>query len=401
MSDAVDDEEEPAATGGVDPESLADEIRRGEAVTILDVRDRDEFEAWHVDGPTVDATQVPYNRLVAARAKGGLDELVVERFGYRPPGRITVVCAKGHSSAEVAAGLRESGFDAANLDGGMTGWAGVYTPVPVRAYDGPGRLLQYHRPATGCLAHLLVHDGEAAVFDPLRHFADRYVEDVSNVGARLSHAVDTHVHADHVSGIRDVAERTDATPLLPAGARDRGLAFDAETVEPGAIPDGEEAFTVGDASVRALSVPGHTPEMTAFSVGSVLLSGDSLFLGSVARPDLEDPDLARERAGTLYDSIRALLEGLPADTVVAPGHTAPTDPASGGAFVAELGSLRRDRDLLDLDRETFLDRVAGDLPPRPANHERIVETNLGRETLADDAARAIELGPNNCAATVE
>jgi glyoxylase-like metal-dependent hydrolase (beta-lactamase superfamily II) len=283
----------------------------------------------------------------------------------------------------------------------MEAWADVYTAVPVPGYDAPGTILQYHRPATGCLAYMLVHDGEAAVFDPLRAFTARYVSDASNVAARITHVLDTHVHADHLSGLRRVADRTGAARLVPAGAQDRGLAFDAMTVEAGPLPDGVGAFTIGDVTVRALSVPGHTPEMTAFQIGSVLLSGDSLFLGSVARPDLEDPDRARERASTLYDSVVGLCEALPDDTVVAPGHTAPTDPVSGGAYVAKLGDLRRDLDLLGMDRDAFVDRITDELPPRPANHERIVATNLGRETIDDEMARERELGPNNCAATVE
>jgi glyoxylase-like metal-dependent hydrolase (beta-lactamase superfamily II) len=390
-----------SGTDSVHPETLATEIRRGQAVTLLDVRDRDEFEAWHVDGPGVDAAQVPYNRLVAARVKNDLERLVLETFGYRPPGRLTVVCAAGRSSAEIAAFLREAGFAAANLEGGMDGWADVYTAATVSAYEGPGTLVQYHRPATGCLAYLIVHDGEAAVVDPLRSRADRYVADASNVAGRLTLAVDTHVHADHLSGVRSVAEGTMATPLVPVGARDRGLAFDAETVDPGPIPDGTAAFTVGDVTVRALSVPGHTPEMTAFRVGNVLLSGDSLLLGSVARPDLADPDRSRERAGTLFDAVQGLIEGLAPDTVVAPGHAGPTDVVSANGFVAELGTLRRDVSLLGLDRAAFVDRIASDLPPRPANHDRIVATNLGQEQLEDESAREVELGPNNCAATVE
>jgi len=385
----------------VHPTTLAEAIGRGEEVAVLDVRDRDAFDAWHVDGPAVDAAQVAYNRVLAAATKDTVRDLVLDAFGDRPSGRITVVCAIGHSSDEAATILRAAGFDAANLAGGMRAWAEVYTAVDVQGYDGPGSLRQYHRPATGCLAYLLGQEDEAAVIDPLRAFADRYVEDAADAGADIAYAVDTHVHADHVSGVRAVAARTDATPLIPAGSRDRGLLFDAAFLESGPIPDGAEAFTVGDATVRALSVPGHTTEMTAFRVGSVLLTGDSLFLNSVARPDLEDGHRARERAGTLYDSIHRLVETLPADTVVAPGHTAPVDPVDDGAFVAELSRLRRALDLLAFDREAFVARIAGNLPPRPTNHERIVATNLGQESLDDGTAREVELGPNNCAATVE
>jgi len=82
----------------------------------------------------------------------------------------------------------------------MNGWARIYEAVEVTRYDGPGTLLQYQRPSSGCLGYLLYDGGEAAVVDPLRAFTGRYLADADDLGVDLKYAIDTHVHADHISG---------------------------------------------------------------------------------------------------------------------------------------------------------------------------------------------------------
>ena len=385
-------------------EELHERLGDGERVTILDVRNRDEFEAWHVEG--ADAVQIPYAQFVAAKARGGVGDFVADADLREP---VVAVCARGEASETVADLLRETGVDARNLADGMEGWARVYvardlptTGVTVRQYD---------RPATGCLSYLFVSDGEAAVVDPLRAFADRYATDTNEVGARLKYAIDTHVHADHLSGVRTLAAETGAQAVLPAGAKDRGLAFDARLLE-----DGEE-LSIGDATLRAVHAPGHTTELTAFRLGGIiddntnvheerandlLFSGDALFAESFGRPDLEDGDSgARDLATEQFDTLRERLLSLPAETLVAPGHRPPdADPAADGTFTARMEEVRAALALPD-DREAFVGRVLESLPPRPANYERIVPANLGRESVDDDAAFELELGPNNCAVAAE
>ena len=397
----MSDSEYPAPDGEVDslsPATLAARIRAGETVSILDVRDRDEYDAWHVDGPGVTAAQVPYVNFVQAEIKGTVADRAPD---LSEP--IVVVCGEGKASAYVADLLATAGVDAANLAGGMEAWAALLLAAAVPA-DGPATVRQYQRPSSGCLSHLVVSDGAAAVVDPLRAFADRYVADAADLGASVDYAVDTHVHADHVSGVRAVAERTDAEVVLPAGAADRGCAFDATLVDDGG------ALAVGAATLRALHAPGHTHEMTAFTVGEddpgadaadVLLAGDSLFLRSVARPDLEaGVDGAPELAALLHRTLTERFAELPDDVVVAPGHhDAATAAAESGAYAATLGDLRGSVDALSMDADAFVEHVLSAMPPRPNNYERIIATNLGRERVDDAAAFEMELGPNNCAAT--
>jgi glyoxylase-like metal-dependent hydrolase (beta-lactamase superfamily II)/rhodanese-related sulfurtransferase len=394
----------------ITPEDLHDRIRRGEQVNLLDVRNRDEFEAWRITGENVEGEQVTYAEFMAAKARGEVEAFAAD-LDLREP--IVAVCPRGEASASVAELLREVGLDARNLEAGMDGWARVYVSRDLSSgaseddandehvsddeSDG-ATVLQYDRPASGCLAYLIISDEEAAVLDPLRAFADRYVTDAEERGAELKYAIDTHVHADHLSGVQELADETDAEAVLPAGADERGLSFDAILLEDG------DRIRVGDATLTALHAPGHTTELTVFRLGDVLFSGDALFTDSFGRPDLErGEEGASDLAETLYDTLRDRLLALPDDTLVAPGHRTPAaklNPSENETYTARVGTVR-DRLRVPDETEAFVSRVLDSLPPRPANYEDIVPANLGRESIDDETAFEMELGPNNCAVAAE
>ena len=371
---------------------------------VLDIRNRDEVDRWHLSGPAVTVTQRPNAKFIQATVTDTVDEFVA---GVEGDGPIVVVCARGEASREAAATLSEEGYDARNLEGGMEAWARLLTAteLPVPGDDAPFTLVQYRRPASGCLGSLVVSGGSAAVVDPLRAFTDRYVADAEAHGATVETVVDTHVHADHVSGLRELADATGADPVMSADAVERGVTYDVDTVADG------DVIGVGAAVLEAVHAPGHTTGMTALAVRArdgvggaddapVVLSGDSLFVGSVARPDLErGSDGARELARDLYRTLTERFARFGDDTIVAPGHHAEgVRPDESGAVTAGLGDLR-DLRVFGMDADEFVDYVTDDMPPRPANFERVIAVNLGHETAGADEAFELELGPNNCAAT--
>ena len=382
--------EPDVAVASRSPAWLADRLAAGDPVRLLDVRNRDEFEDWQITGPSVETTLVPYMKWLQADAQDAVADRAAEIDGSGP---ITVVCGKGEASAYVAGLLTEAGIDAHNLADGMEGWARVDRTVELPCES--ATVVQFQRPASGCLSSLVVASDEAAVVDPLRAFTDRYVVATEERDAEITTVVDTHVHADHVSGLRDLAAETGATPVLPRLSVQRGVEFDVETVV-----DGEE-LTVGDTTLRAVHLPGHTTGMTAFAVGDVLLSGDSLFLESVARPDLQRGEGGVEAlAAQLYESLTERLADFDDDTLVAPGHYSEgTEPDADGGYAASLGDLRERLPVFGMERTAFTARIMRDMPPQPDNFERIVAANLGLADLDDDDAFEVELGPNNCAAT--
>ena len=373
------------------PAALKERIDAGEDVTILDTRMTSEYEEWAIDGPAVESVNVPYFHFLDDPDEATLDQV--------PAGDpLVVVCAKGGASEYVAGVLAEErDMDVVNLADGMNGWADIYERREVTAYDGPGRVFQYQRPSSGCLGYLVVSAGEAAVIDPLRTFTERYLADADEFDATLRYALDTHVHADHVSGVRALDDEG-VEGVIPEASTDRGVTYD-DVVATAA--DGD-TFQVGDATIETVYTPGHTSGMTSYLVGDSLLStGDGLFVESVARPDLEEgddgaPDAARQLHETLQERVRT----LPDDTVIAGGHASDAaEAAADGTYTARLGDLVEEMDALTMAQDDFVDLVLADMPPRPSNYEDIIATNLGQQVVDDEEAFELELGPNNCAAS--
>ncbi|WP_123620294.1 MBL fold metallo-hydrolase [Halorubrum sp. CSM-61] len=377
----------------VEPETLKDRIDAGEDVTLLDARMQSDYEEWRIDGENVTSVNVPYFEFLDDE----IDDDVLERI---PDDReVTVLCAKGGASEYVAGTLAERGYDVNHLEDGMNGWATVYEAVEIERYDGAGTLVQYQRPSSGCLGYLLYDDGEAAIIDPLRAFTDRYFDDVDDLGVDLQYALDTHIHADHISGLRDLADEG-VEGVIPEAAVDRGVTYADELT----TADDGDTFQVGDATIETVSTPGHTTGMTSYLVdGSLLATGDGLFVESVARPDLEEgDDGAPDAARMLYESLQERVLTLPDDTLVGGAHFSDAaEPAGDGTYTAPIGDLVEEMGALTMDEQEFVDLILSDMPPRPANYEDIIATNLGQNAVDDEEAFTLELGPNNCAASQE
>jgi glyoxylase-like metal-dependent hydrolase (beta-lactamase superfamily II) len=380
-----------AEVDSLTPADLKARIDDGEQVTILDTRTEADFDEWHIDGPDVEIANVPYYDFIGEE----VDQELLDRVPEGDP--LVVLCAKGGASEYVAGELKQAGRDVVHLEDGMNGWARIYERHEITRYDGPGTLYQYQRPSSGCLAYLLVSGGEAAVVDPLREFADRYLEDAEALGAELRYAFDTHIHADHISGVRDLDE-AGVTGVIPGASVDRGVTY-ADEVE---TADDGDTYEVGEATVETLYTPGHTSGMTSYRLGgSLLATGDGLFTESVARPDLEEGDEgAPDAARQLYETLQSVVLPLDDDVLIGGAHFSDAaEPAADGTYTAPIGDLVEEMDALTVDEEEFVDIVLADMPPRPANYVDIIATNLGQNEVDDEEAFELELGPNNCAAS--
>lgn len=373
----------------IEPRELKERIDDGDNLFLLDTRAPEEFEQWHIEGENVTIHNIPYFEFLL----DDFDESLVEDI---PTDReVTVLCAKGGSSEYVAGLLKERGYNVNHLAHGMNGWASIYEYHELDTGTDV-TFAQYQRPSSGCLAYLVVNDDEAAVIDPLRTFVDEYEQDARALGAEIAYAVDTHVHADHVSGVRRLAEETEAEAVFPKSAADRGIDYDTAYTT---VEDGDE-LVIGETTIEMIHTPGHTTGMTSYRVGDVLFAGDGLFTESVARPDLEaGADGAANAAGQLYETLQETILALPDETIVAPGHFSENAESENGTYTAQLGDLEERMDALDMDFDEFIEFIQSDMPPRPSNYEEIIATNLGKQEPSDEKAFALERGPNNCAAS--
>jgi hypothetical protein len=137
--------------------------------------------------------------------------------------------------------------------------------------------------------------------------------------------------------------------------------------------------------------------MTAYKAGNELFTREGLFTESVVRPDLEQPETATNAAETLYESLTEKILSQSDESSIAPPHFSDSaEPNSVGTYTAALGELRD-----SMEKDEFVEFIVSDMPPRPANYEEIIATNLGQMDTDDEKAFTLDLAPNNCAASVE
>jgi glyoxylase-like metal-dependent hydrolase (beta-lactamase superfamily II) len=363
--------------GPIAPEALVQRLADGERLTIVDIR---SDASWGIDAPTAE--------VIDASADAILADPVA--FAAELRGPVVVVCNRGMTAQPVAQALSAAGLRAAALEGGMRGWIGILRAMPVET-DIPGlEVRQVQRPGRGCLSYLLARNGEALAVDPAPD-ADFYLALAEQLDARITSVVDTHLHADHLSGARELAERSGAALRLPAAALERGMAY-ADRVDP--LRDGD-TIGLGGSEVRAVALPGHTTDMTGFLAdGKLLIGGDSLFADGIARPDLQrgDPKGARAMARMLHGALAERVGPLDDGVRLLPGHTHPG--VLGGPVAPTLGEVRgRVPELAIADSDAFAEELLADMPPRPANYESVIAVNAGSQPFDPE----LETGGNSCA----
>ncbi len=344
---------------------------------LLDVREPDEVTAW----PMPRARNIPLG-------------LLGEHLGDLPVDReIVVLCASGNRSRAASHALARAGFQVANLAGGMAAWGSVYDEAEVKV--GSARIIQFRRRGKGCLSYLVGSGDEAFALDVSLDI-DRYAQAAAANGWHITRVLDTHLHADHLSGSRLLALRTGASlHLNPADT------FDFDYVP---LSHEEQLSLPGDTvvSVATLHTPGHTQGSTLFRVDApgeraALITGDTLFVDGVGRPDLAER--AEEFARNLHRSLHQHVLGLPDDTLVLPAHYgSEVQVCPGVPVAASIGELRRSLEPLSLDEDAFVAWAASRVTPRPPNYEDIVTANMGRSPQDALALRHLESGPNRCSA---
>ncbi|EKN63508.1 MBL fold metallo-hydrolase [Schinkia azotoformans] len=362
---------------------ITEKVLNKESLFILDVRNETDFNDWKIEGENFEYLNIPYFELIDG-IEPIQDKLPTDK-------EILVVCAKEGSSMMVAEFLDEAGISSSILEGGMKSWSEFLHKTKVYE-DQDITVYQFVRVGKGCLSYMVVSDGEALIVDPAR-FVEQYEAAALEAGAKVKHIVDSHLHADHISGGKMLADMTGADYYL---MKSEGATFDFIPLE-----DHEKiVFNNVTLEVLAVKTPGHTPGSVSFFVNNKLLfSGDTIFVSGLGRPDLGNK--VREWAKDLYNTVYSKVSEIADDVIVLPGHYASLDDEmnASGFIGATLGDIRkRNEKMFNTSEEEFLDQVEKSASSvKPPNFEEIVSINRGMVSADVEKMQELEIGPNRCA----
>jgi rhodanese-related sulfurtransferase len=236
---------------------------------IFDLRNSDEFKDWRIEGRSeIEMLNIPQEDFVGEEKR---------HLANLPKGKsIVTFCAHGDAAQYAAEFLRKHGFDAVALEGGMDRWSEYYEQKLVSSKPD---VYQIYRVAKGCISYLALSGEYAVVIDSPRHV--RAVIDIADkLNKKIVHVLDTHLHADHVSGGREIARLTGAAyHIHPFDVQGASFAF-APLVD-------KNLISFGSSVIEIVHSPGHTPGSTSFLLDNMLLfTGDIIMKESIGRPDL-------------------------------------------------------------------------------------------------------------------
>jgi len=354
---------------------------------LVDVRNNEEFGRFKVEGPRqLNMINVPYMEFIEHE-----DESVARVPKGKP---IRIVCAKEGSAKFVGEILDARGYgDVRYLQGGIKSWGNLLAPIRLHA-DGY-ELHQFRRPGKASCSYGLVHGDQLFLFDPSRNLAF-YQQFANERGLRISKTFETHKQADYISGgpelARVVGSEMHGSPIDFAGASFRYTA----------VNDGDTfAFDAGGPTIRALHTPGHTPGSTCYLIdGRHLVSGDTVFIRSVGRPDLGGQ--AEAWSKYLFKTMSTIIKNFDPATLVLPAHYVEWEEANADlAFVDTLANIiARNKDIYDVDNEAdFFAFIKANIRPQPPEYVTIREINAGQRQADDEEQEVLDLGKNECAAS--
>ncbi len=362
----------------IDAGTLRDWLEDGEHVQIIDIRRKADYEDWHI----AEASNLDVQEALAYRQPGDL-----ATFAPQSNAPIIAICYVGHTSNMAARYLRTRGIQAVSVKGGMHAWSLAWNTAEAPLKKSSARIIQVRRAGKGCLSYLVSANGECAVIDASVS-PGVYAALAEERGWKITKVIDTHIHADHVTRGRALAEQTGAVYYLPDQQRSR-FSFEA-------MSDGDEV-EVGEGHLKVLHTPGHTQESICMILDDeVLFTGDTLFLKGIGRPDLKaDAEETEKRTRLLYKSLQ-MLKQLSGELIVLPAHTSEPVAFDGQPLTAKLEEIRGATELLGATEEDFVKSVLSRIPMTPPNHLEIVELNEAGILPPYDLA-ALEAGANRCA----
>jgi len=307
---------------------------------------------------------------------------------------VITVCRTGVRSLHAVHELQGTGLSVRSLRGGIVAWSNTYVTSEFQIPNvSGGKVIQIRRLSKGCASYILCDRNESVVVDPSSKM-EEYVRVAGEEGSPITHVIDTHKHADHISGARKLASITGAQLHL---SPEDGYYFEGYSPLVNATSIGLESNLM---EIKAIHTPGHTRGSMSLLINDrVLISGDTLFLDGIGRPDLQGS--LEESAQQLYSTCQKLFDELDSETMVLPGHFGPNFDLMGiGPITAPISVVQaRIRKANSSDPDVIRELVCN--LPKPGNYEVILDINSGRASCDPSMCDIIEEGPNRCGLSAE
>lgn len=372
--------------------NLLDSENDRERLFLLDVREPDEFKQWSIEG----STNIPLGSLSKGKSLASIPKNKT----------IVTICPHGNRSTVGKYLLERYGYNARSLEGGLKAWGSSFE-YATGEYNidesNKIRLVQFRRIGKGCMSYLLDSDGQSIVVDPVYPVND-YLQKAFELRTKITKVIDTHQHADHVSGAKVLANKADAIHYQSSYENYTGEAKGDKQVKDGDI------INIGKIKIKSIHTPGHTNGGLSLLVegdtgdnnhkyARLLFTGDTLFVNGIGRPDLRDK--AKESASLLYDTLHSKILGLSKDVIAFPSHF-DKDAQSDQIISSSLGEIEKKGDeLLKLDRQSFIRVASSIVLPTPPNFKEIIAINAGIKPMSTATdVYELEIGPNRCSVSM-
>lgn len=356
-------------------------------IIVLDVRNKLDFGRFKVESPfSFDMLNISYFDFME------IEEECVAKIPQGKP--IRVVCAKEGSAKYVSEILIKNGFDDVGyLEGGIKTWGNLLVSQQLTSGKDYA-LYQFIRPGKASCSYGLLSQRELMLFDPSRNI-DFYLEFAKDHDCTIVKTFETHLQADYIAGSRMISEKTGAEFM----ANENDFKSSKINYTP-LINKKDYTFSGAGPHVQCLFTPGHTPGSTSFLIDDTyMITGDTIFIRSVGRPDLGGQVEAWSDA--LFDTLQE-LKNYPDTMLVLPGHYMSWEEATKDLhFSATLRETKEyNKSIYAIDnKKDFLAFIEGNMRKQPEEYATIRLINANLEQVEDDKAEELDLGKNECAAT--
>jgi glyoxylase-like metal-dependent hydrolase (beta-lactamase superfamily II)/rhodanese-related sulfurtransferase len=360
----------------IDTNTLRIWLETGKPVSILDIRPIQERTEWYIPN------SIYFNAYDKLKTNNP-DALQGLHLDKKVP--VVTICAGGKTSLIAADLLQKQGFESYALQGGMKSWSLSWNTAKISFPN--FEIIQFRRTGKGCLSYIIASSNEAVVVDASLAI-EAYQETLKKENLKVKHVIETHIHADHLSRSKQLAESNNATLHLPVPNK---VNFNYEPIT------GTTVFQIGNIKIKTIQTPGHTLESTSYLMDDkVLFTGDTLFINGVGRPDLKaNTDEAIQKSKMLYRSLQKLL-ALDENVIVLPSHTSQPVDFDNIPIQTSISSIKQNVAMLQLREEEFVTTILQRIPPTPANYLSIVKKNI-KGDFSDINPVDLEAGANRCA----